>query len=363
MHPLSLSLSLSLSPSLPPSLSLLSYGHDGSVLDDGLYDIYLSYFQKSIKSVPNIIVLPPSVPPSSSINPLVAQPWGTSETDTNATYVPAKYPSQVPPLAPPSLAASSGEQVLYTHRKYQTIYDAELKLLLNSPPSATPDRVRRLLAEFPPFQHGSFLLYGQRGLLETFPLQYSCCSVSGSARVQEPVYGNETQATATPPQMDFTSPGNTSGYFYPTGHSRDITRTSHSFIPYGTPQSYPNEFTSSASTAKDLVMYVDVLQSGKVYAAVLKFNQPVYLTDISISTNPSMGCVSVDVWLGEEGGEGGEDTVVRLALCTEIGEKSLMLGNLMPPPLCQFVKVRDTLRHHLIMSMEHLSSVVGLSPT
>ena len=81
-------------------------------------------------------------------------------------------------------------------------------------------------------------------------------------------------------------------------------------------------------------MHIDVLHSGQVYSAVLRFSQPVYLTDLSLSTNSNMGCVSVDVW-----GEEGERGAVRVAQCTEIQEKNLMLGNLTPPPLCQFVKV------------------------
>ena len=81
-------------------------------------------------------------------------------------------------------------------------------------------------------------------------------------------------------------------------------------------------------------MYIDMLQSGQVYSAVLRFNQSVLLTDLSVSTNSSMGCVSVDVW-----GGGGEGEAVRVAQCTEIQERNLMLGSLTPPPLCQFVKV------------------------
>ena len=99
-------------------------------------------------------------------------------------------------------------------------------------------------------------------------------------------------------------------------------------------------------------MHIDVLQSGQVYSAVLQFGQLVYLTDLSLSTNLSMGCVSVDVW-----GGGGEGEAVRVAQCTEIQEKNLMLGNLMPPPLCQFVKVciRLMMYMYIILVMESSS--------
>lgn len=93
-------------------------------------------------------------------------------------------------------------------------------------------------------------------------------------------------------------------------------------------------------------MVIDTLQSGKVYSAVLQFNQPAYLTDISLSTNSAVGCVSVEVW----GEEGGEREAVQLALSTEIQEKNLMLGNLSPPPLCQFVRVSC----HIIVLLKHI---------
>ena len=89
------------------------------------------------------------------------------------------------------------------------------------------------------------------------------------------------------------------------------------------------------------MLVIDSLQSGKVYSAVLQFNQPVYLTDLSISTNAAVGCVSVEVWRGE----GGEGRAVRVAQSTEIQERNLMLGNISPPPLCQFIRVSS---HHSV---------------
>ena len=102
-------------------------------------------------------------------------------------------------------------------------------------------------------------------------------------------------------------------------------------------------------------MVIDSLQSGKVYSAVLKFNGPVYLTDLSISTSYAVGCVSVEVW----GGEGGEGGAVRLAQSAEIQERNLMLGNLSPPPLCQFVRVSPSLVQFSFIQQQNFSHDVA----
>lgn len=366
----------SLPPSVPPPspthfpflLPLLlspltaSFGQDGSVFEESLYDIYLSYYQKSIsmpiphKTYPSITA--PSFTPSiSSHLEYVNIPW--EQLDKPPPPLPPKTSyTKLAPLMhnahPPSTSSQSGPQVIYTEKRSQTIYDAELKLLLKPPPK-TPEQVKLMLGEFPPFQHGSFLLYSQRGLLEAYPLEYTCCSVTGNATVQEPVYQN-VNSTSTPPptsQTGLTSSTKSSGYFYPTGPSGRSSGASHtSSMAHLSSQLYPNELTSSETIPKELVMHIDVLQSGQVYSAVLQFGQLVYLTDLSLSTNLSMGCVSVDVW-----GGGGEGEAVRVAQCTEIQEKNLMLGNLMPPPLCQFVKVciRLMMYMYIILVMESSS--------
>lgn len=299
------------------------------MLEESLYDIYLSYYQRttSLKTHSSVSLSATQAP--SAVPLLTHHPLGP----------PSKFPPANPaPLPYNHLSSTSvhgGPQIIFTERRSRTIYDAELRLLLNPPPK-TSEQVTGTLADFSPYQHGSFLLYSQRGLLETYPLEYMCCSVTGNASVQELVYQRvpSSSSTASAATSHY-STTRSSGYFYPstsaaqTANSHPVPSTS-----YISSHLYPNELVRSGTFPKELVMYIDVLQSGQVYAAVLKFSQPVYLTDLSLSTNSSMGCVSVDVW-GEEG-EGG---AVRVAQCTEIQEKSLMLGNLMPPPLCQFVKV------------------------
>ena len=100
-------------------------------------------------------------------------------------------------------------------------------------------------------------------------------------------------------------------------------------------QRMPSVLSDIFVSAKELVMQIQSLKSGLAYSAFLKFPHPIYLTDISIPAAVYMSSVSVDVWLEE----GGESDSVRVAHSSEIKERSMILGNLMPSPLCQFAKV------------------------
>ena len=99
---------------------------------------------------------------------------------------------------------------------------------------------------------------------------------------------------------------------------------------------------------QEQVMKVDSLKSGVVYSAVVRFPEPVYLTDLSIPSTEHMSSVSVDVWLTKpSGAESSSSAGTRVAHSTEINDKSLMLGNLIPPPLCQFAKVHVRTNVHV----------------
>ena len=299
-------------------------------MDTNLYDSALSYYQRA------------SLPPSpSSANPAVFFPTPYSSPSLNQWGAPQPHPphqqTAVPTLVPPGVPPTGGQQipapqnaptVVYTENKQQIIYDAELCLLLVPPPSS-PAHLIKTLGKFPAFQQGSFLLYPQRsGLLETFPLLYTCCTVSSDARIQELTYRNPTPSNSAHTSVVAMDTPKTSGYTYPSS-----SRTGpSSSVSCRTPKECPEELTKSEIIPRELLMVIDVLQSGKVYSAVLRFNQPVFLTDLCVSNNVAVGCVSVEVW--SEGGEG-----VRVAQSTEIQERNLMLGNLSPPPLCQFVRV------------------------
>lgn len=66
----------------------------------------------------------------------------------------------------------------------------------------------------------------------------------------------------------------------------------------------------------------------------LDFGRPVLLTDALIPTCSDLASLSIDIWtLGEE--VDGR----RLVVATDISTHSLILHDLLPPPVCRFMKV------------------------
>ena len=253
-------------------------------------------------------------------------------TSSNQSAFSASSLSNIPP----------GTTHIVTDKSGHTIYDSELQLLLDSSKKTKKNQEKKFIEEFTTYKHGSFLLYSQRGLLETLPLAYMCLSVSGNATVLEPsihtlphVPENQSQQ----PQVSLIS--KTSGYKYPIVHT-DQEKTFQNRISNSTSNPIPQILADISASPKELVMQIDSLKSGVAYSALLKFPQPVLLTDISIPATGSMSSVSVDVWLNE-GGEKSEG--VRVAQSLEIKTRSLMLGSLTPRPLCQYVKVRTQHMH------------------
>lgn len=68
----------------------------------------------------------------------------------------------------------------------------------------------------------------------------------------------------------------------------------------------------------------------------LDFGRPILLTDVLIPTCGDLASLSIDIWtLGEE--VDGR----RLVVATDISTHSLILHDLLPPPVCRFMKVRE----------------------
>lgn len=66
----------------------------------------------------------------------------------------------------------------------------------------------------------------------------------------------------------------------------------------------------------------------------LDFGRPILLTDVLIPTCADLASLSIDIWtLGEE--VDGR----RLVVATDISTHSLILHDLVPPPVCRFMKV------------------------
>ena len=68
---------------------------------------------------------------------------------------------------------------------------------------------------------------------------------------------------------------------------------------------------------------------------VLDFGRPILLTDVIIPACSDLASLSVDIWMTGEEIDG-----QRLVVTTDIGIRSLVMNDLMPAPLCRYLKVR-----------------------
>lgn len=79
----------------------------------------------------------------------------------------------------------------------------------------------------------------------------------------------------------------------------------------------------------------------------LDFGRPVLLTDALIPTCSDLASLSIDIWtLGEE--VDGR----RLVVATDISTHSLILHDLLPPPVCRFMKVCFALTNDRIAELQ-----------
>ena len=82
---------------------------------------------------------------------------------------------------------------------------------------------------------------------------------------------------------------------------------------------------------------------------VLDFNKPVLLTDVIIPTSTDLASLSIDIWV-----QGEENDGQRLVVSTDIGIRSLILNNMMPPPVCRYLKVRASLHKLCMLHVDYM---------
>ena len=276
------------------------------------------------------------LPPGPPQPPGILDPFGQQ---------PLQY---IPVISTTSSATQNVSTHIIADKRSHTIYDSELQLLLDCS-EKTEAQASKSIDECTTFKHGSFLLYSQRGLLETHPLEYTCISVSGNVTVQEPTIQSVASAPEGMSAPTHTLEVNkTMGYNFPAAEEQKEKKGAQFEAQGGSvSQPVPAALSNILVMPKELVMHIESLKSGAAYSAVLRLPYPVALTDLSIPSTSFMSSVSVDVWPEDEGGR----EVVRVAHSSEIRDKSLMLGNLMPPPVCQFIKVSSKQSLSLSLSL------------
>lgn len=69
----------------------------------------------------------------------------------------------------------------------------------------------------------------------------------------------------------------------------------------------------------------------------LDFGKPIVLTDVIIPSSIDLASLSIDVWI-----EGEEIDGQRLVVASDIGTRTLVMNNIMPAPVCRYLKVCRT---------------------
>lgn len=76
------------------------------------------------------------------------------------------------------------------------------------------------------------------------------------------------------------------------------------------------------------------MHSGARRFVILDFGSPVLLTDLIIPCCSDLASLSIDIWTKKEEVDG-----TRLIVAGDIGNRSLVVCDLQPPPVCRYLKV------------------------
>lgn len=82
------------------------------------------------------------------------------------------------------------------------------------------------------------------------------------------------------------------------------------------------------------VVVIDRMHSGARRFVVLDFGSPILLTDLIIPACDELASLHIDIWCFDE-----ETDSIRLVAAPDIGTKTLVLSDLLPPPICRFMKI------------------------
>ncbi|KAK9296171.1 hypothetical protein QLX08_009734 [Tetragonisca angustula] len=81
-------------------------------------------------------------------------------------------------------------------------------------------------------------------------------------------------------------------------------------------------------------LVVDRMHSGARRFVILDFGSPVLLTDLIIPCCSDLASLSIDIWTRKEEIDG-----TRLIVAGDIGNRSLVVCDLQPPPVCRYLKI------------------------
>ncbi|XP_059157271.1 baculoviral IAP repeat-containing protein 6-like isoform X2 [Physella acuta] len=88
------------------------------------------------------------------------------------------------------------------------------------------------------------------------------------------------------------------------------------------------------------VLVIERMHSGARRFVTLDFGKPIVLTDVIIPSSVDLASLSIDVWI-----EGEEIDGQRLVVASDIRDRTLVMNNIMPAPVCRYLKITTVGRY------------------
>ncbi len=310
------------------TFSFSRFNQDATVLHHDLFDVYSSYYRKAAALVP---------PTSANPAPSTVTPSPIYDMDD----------IEFPPL--PSILgktpATETTPTQSTKSVTTTICNPELRLLLrgdNISNWSSLDKEK----EYSMFHHCSYLLYTQRGLLETLPLTYSTVHVAPGASFRDN-WGTSSDTKGDAPRtesvlnayLNVHKPTKNLGYMYSYRNVDSAHSCPSKSTPTtgATPTPLPVVVADIPNAPKEMYLCIEALKPGVSYSAVIDFQCPVYLTDLAFQMSSFMFSVTVDAWLDNKWEEDGRSQ--RVCHSYELDSRSLFVSDIFPPILCRYARV------------------------
>ena len=285
---------------------------------------------------------------SLSYSILLPHPSISSSSSSSSSSVPftgsyTEYIDYISNPDYPALSKDSKETTPTSHTpKTSTLYDPEFLLLLHGE-EGIKDSSSSDKKESSCFKDGSYLLSSQRGLLETVPLRYTCCSLSAGLSVKPPNDSIKNNDNKLDPlltaYLNIHQPINHYGYLYPHKMQDHALRslappTSRTTEPVSSLSPLPKLLSRVPENPDELFVSIDNIKPGTSHSVVIDFSEIIRLTDFSIQSNHLLSSVSVCGWSSQE-----ESESIRLVQSTELASRMVVIGNLAPPPLVRYIRL------------------------
>lgn len=84
----------------------------------------------------------------------------------------------------------------------------------------------------------------------------------------------------------------------------------------------------------------------------LDFGKPIVLTDVVIPSCTDLASLSIDVWV-----QGEELDGQRFVVASDIGVRSLIMTDIMPPVVCRYLKVRHHKENIINQALIHFETL------